>query len=356
MSTALRKIAFGLIATAALLAACVRMGEPDDVFLVANQAVLVFTTKQQSMHSSLGSPLAVLQPKERVPVLDCIDVGEYQVFEVRLADGRTGFVNDGDYRLRDEHDDSTWCGSNPHNPQLERGWVTNCAGPDFSKFAHNGAPGPGPDRPLFRINDQLVLAVPKEHRPDSEIIPREPITCTKVSDLPEVHWVEFLVQGDWSAGYEPKEIPNDKGGLKQFRPDRVWVRIEAESWRDENFTLEHQREINQEIDQHTWRFANPDGASTFEVGALTCTQSYCYGSANKNKPDVPRFNYHKYAYTSFVLVQGDYPSSRYGRIHVYWQAWTSDISHGTDIDDTVWKTLAEWNVPALKEPQSGPRS
>jgi hypothetical protein len=45
-------------------------------------------------------------------------------------------------------------------PEMEAGWVTNCAGPEFSKF---GGAGPGPERPLFKVTDQLVLAIPKEH-------------------------------------------------------------------------------------------------------------------------------------------------------------------------------------------------
>jgi hypothetical protein len=236
---------------------------------------------------------------------------------------------------------------------MEAGWVTNCAGPEFGKF---GSTGPGPERTLFKVTDQLVLAIPKEHRPSANSIDHELRQCTKISDLPPAHFVEFLLQGDWSAPYDLKDIPTVKGGLKQFRPDRVWVRVEAESWRDEHFPAEVQQKIDQEIDQHTWRFTNNDGAPTFEVGALTCTRSYCYGSRNETELYVPRFTYHKYAYTSFVLVQGDYPSSRYGRIHVYWQAWTSDISHGMEIDETVWKTLAEWNALPITETQTEPHS
>jgi hypothetical protein len=231
--------------------------------------------------------------------------------------------------------------------------VTNCAGPEFGKF---GGAGPGPDRPLFKVTDQLVLAIPKEHRPSANSIDHELRQCTKISDLPPAHFVEFMIQGNWSADYDLKDIPAIKGGPKQLRPDRVWVRIEAESWRDEHFPAEEQQKIDQEIDQHTWRFTNNEGSPTFGVGALTCTRSYCYGSGNKTEPDVPRFTYHEYAHASFVLVQGDYPSSMYGRIHVYWQAWTSDISHGMDIDETIRKTLAEWNVLLVTRPQIGPRS
>lgn len=115
-------------------------------------------------------------------------------------------------------------------------------------------------------------------------------------------------------------------------------------------------EEQQEVDQLLWKSRHNESEPKFEVGPLTCLEksSYCYGNGTKTDPDVPRFTYHKYPFTSFVLLQGDYPSSRYGRIHVYWQTWTSDISHGLDINEAIWKTLAEWNLLNNTHDQTGP--
>ena len=133
MRTLLRTNVIGLTTTSVLLASCVRMGGPDDMRLVTSGAVSVFATKQQSTAPSFGNRLAVLEPDARVPVLDCIDEGGYSIYKIRLSDGRTGFVNDGDYRLQDKnYSDSAWCGSKPRNPQWSIGqtpvlWATNRA-------------------------------------------------------------------------------------------------------------------------------------------------------------------------------------------------------------------------------------
>jgi hypothetical protein len=45
-----------------------------------------------------------------MPVLNCIDVKEYEVYKVRLADGKVGYVNNGTYELTDRDGDLvTFC-------------------------------------------------------------------------------------------------------------------------------------------------------------------------------------------------------------------------------------------------------
>lgn len=78
--------------------------------------------------------------------------------------------------------------------------MTNCVGPEFRKFAENGHEGPGAERPVFRMHDRLLLAVPKEYSPRSVNIDHAPRTCTKVTDLPTVPYVYFYFRGNWSAG------------------------------------------------------------------------------------------------------------------------------------------------------------
>lgn len=139
------------------------------------------------------------------------------------------------------------CDSDSRNPQLDWGWVTNCAGPEFTKF---GGSGPGPERPVFKVTDQLVLAVPKKYHPSAGSIDREPRECRKISDLPPANHVEFVMQGDWSAGYRLQDIPTYKDGTKRFWPDRVWVRIEPEHV--STLSPEEQQknaEIGQSLDQ-----------------------------------------------------------------------------------------------------------
>jgi hypothetical protein len=343
-STALRKTAFGLIATAGvLLASCVRMGEPDDMALVTSDAVPVFATKQQAITPTLGNRLAVLEADARVPVLDCIDEGNYSIYRVRLSDGRTGFVSDGDYRLQDKnYSDSAWCGAKPHNPQWQRGWA-NCVGPEFSKLALNGATGPGPELPVFRINPQLVVAVPKKYWPNAGSLGHEPRTCTKLSDLPTAAYLYFYLQGNWSSGYNPNDVPTIGGSPDgpRVRPDMVVVRIEREPPQPK-WSAEELKQWEQ-IDRESERRFN---AEAHEIYGLKC-DFWCMGLKG---PDTVKLRYWERG-PSFVEIQAFYKSNRYGGTQVWWKTFTSDLAHWRDIDDEVWRLIADWNLSGETEAQ-----
>jgi len=232
--------------------------------------------------------------------------------------------------------------SHSNDPRLEAGWVTNCAGPAFSKF---GGSSPGPDRPVFRVTDKLVLAVPKEFRPVSGRIDREPSKCAQISDLPRNVLLEFILQGDWSAGSSLADIPTVSGNLKMFRPDRVWVRIEKDI--RPRISPEEEREFD-EIDA---AYARDTYIGQRDIAGLTCPiskhvgeLSHCSGKRNPSDLDVVKLRYNDHSASSFILIQSDYVSSRFGGILVYWQAWTSDVSHWRDIEDAIWKHVAEWNL------------
>jgi hypothetical protein len=122
---------------------------------------------------------------------------------------------------------TTSCDGPPQNPQLANGWVTNCTGPAFGRFSGNGSTGPGPERPVFKINDQLVLAVPKNNWPSAGNFERDPPKCTQFSDLPTAPYLYFVIRGNWSAGYKPGDIPIVSGN-RQFQPDIITVRIQRE--------------------------------------------------------------------------------------------------------------------------------
>lgn len=64
------------------------------------------------------------------------------------------------------------------NIPLANGWVTNCTGPEFGGSKGDGFAGPGPDRPVFRVTDQLVLAVSNSKWPSSGRIESEPRECS----------------------------------------------------------------------------------------------------------------------------------------------------------------------------------
>jgi hypothetical protein len=237
------------------------------------------------------------------------------------------------------------CDSPPANPQLQWGWITNCAGPEFSRF---GSPGPGPDRPVFKISNELVLAVQKRYGPNGNRINREPVKCNTIGDLPAEDFLQFHIQGNWSDGYKPEDIPTQRDGRKQFRPDIVWVRIEPQ--RPSTLAPEEEREV----DQISKDFHRKITVGTRQIGGLTCDISKylwnnanpdCFGNRSEGDPDVTRVRLKlDTPATHFVLIQADYLSSKYGGIRVYWQTWTSEVSHWRDIDTAVIKNIADWNL------------
>jgi len=233
--------------------------------------------------------------------------------------------------------------------QLANGWVTNCSGPEFSKFSPNRNAGPDPARPVFRLNDQLMLAVPTKNMPSAGRIDDEPRACRTSADLPNVPYLYFVIQGDWSGVYNPDDVPLS-GGKKRFRPDAVTVRIELEP--PSTLSADDQREIDRSVSK-VW---HEDLRDPHEIGGLTCGKMadavrsltlggmLCSGHRSPSDPDEMRFHTHSYTMTPFLLLQADYGSSHYGGIHVYWQVWTLDLAHGRDIDQAIWKSLTEWNL------------
>jgi hypothetical protein len=244
---------------------------------------------------------------------------------------------------------TTGCDNSPQNPELANGWATNCSGPEFSRFSQGGGAGPGPNRPVFKINDQLVLAVPKTNWPSAHIdaLAKE---CRKISDLPPADFLYFVIQGNWSEGYRPEDIPI-VGGTKMFLQDVATVRIERTT--PSKFSEEEQQEIKRIL-----REAQQENTiGTREIGGLTCripkppmNWFHCNGNRTAADPDGTKLEYRTYPSTPFVLVIADYDSSQYGGIHVYWKAWILDASRALDVDRAVWNSLADWNL--VTEPEN----
>ena len=60
----------------------------------------VYATQADALRSPPASVMAQLAGGADVQVTKCIDVKHYFVYQVRLPDGRKGFVLDGKYSLR----------------------------------------------------------------------------------------------------------------------------------------------------------------------------------------------------------------------------------------------------------------
>jgi hypothetical protein len=213
----------------------------------------------------------------------------------------------------------------------------------FSQLPNGADDGQRSKRPVFKVNDQLVLAVPVANLPSASGIDSEPAHCKAIGDLPPAKYLTFAISGDWSAGYKPQDIPTVGTG-KQFTPDVVAVRVQPEF---DNSSLEEKDQDQQMI----MGAVQQDSIGTIQLGRLTCFLSKwsamdtsCFGGRSVSEANFMRVRYGRYAATPFVLVIADYPSIRYGGIHVFWKTWTLDPSHIPDIDEVIWKSIDEWNL------------
>ncbi len=239
----------------------------------------------------------------------------------------------------------------PRTPELEAGWVTNCVGPAFAQF---GGSGPGPDRPVFRVGAQLVFAVPKSYQPNAARIDHELGECRKISDLPSSDYLAFGFAGSWSAGHKREVVPPTPDHLQ---PDRVAVMITRSF--PSALSAEEQRELERIVERERLRDLQGDAR---EIAGLTCVVPkipyypwfFCSGPRSADSKPVKLRFMQKSA--QFVLILADYDSSRYGGVHVFLKALTSDISHWRSIDDGMWRLLSDWNVLPAAESQAGPRS
>jgi len=80
-------------------------------------------------------------------------------------------------------------------------------------------------------------------------------------------------------------------------------------------------------------------AEAHGIAGLKCA-GWCSGP---NGSDTVKLKYWQRT-ASFVEIQASYDSARYGGLSVWWKCFTSDISHWRDIDDEVWKLVAQWNL------------
>lgn len=247
------------------------------------------------------------------------------------------------------------CNPTQEERKLKAGWVTNCVGPEFSRFAQNGAAGPGPARPVFRVNDHLVLAIPGEYGPWSGKIDHEPSTCRKISDLPWLGFIGFQFQGGWSAGYNPKDVPwVDGADPKHVYPDHVVVLVSSQPALPKLSDQESRAAREKYLE--TERTLDAQAREIREIAGLRCRfpklglATYCTNGEPGN-PDSLQLNVWP-RNASFFEIKAYYFSSKYGGMSVSWQTLTSDVSHWRDIEATMWRLIADWNLLDRKEDQA----
>lgn len=70
-----------------------------NTILHANDIVLIYKTPEDAMSSSLEGRISELHAQQQAEVEKFVDVKHYQIYRVRLPCGIVGYVNEGDYVL-----------------------------------------------------------------------------------------------------------------------------------------------------------------------------------------------------------------------------------------------------------------
>jgi hypothetical protein len=302
--------------------------------LETSDTVSVFATKKDSITQSARTRLTILKADTTVPVITCIDVAGYSIYEIGLSDGKSGYVNDGDYRLLDKHySDSAWCGAKPRNFRWQWGWA-NCVGPEFSKFALDSDTGPGPELPIFKLNRQLVLAVPRKYWPNAGSLGHESRTCTKLSDLLTHQYLYFYVLGDWTSGAKQSNVIS--ANVPQVSVPAEWLTVRIDRALPEpQWSAEDLKRWEEVMRRQHEEFA----AAAREIGGLRCARLSCEGF---NGFETVKLRYTQH--DGFFKIYARYDSKRYGGLQVHWTTIVSDLSQWQSIEHEIWKLVAEWSV------------
>ena len=67
--------------------------------LATSGKVPVYATQEDAIKSPPPPVITHLAAGESVPVIQCVNAKQYLTLEIRLPDGRNGFVNEGAYAL-----------------------------------------------------------------------------------------------------------------------------------------------------------------------------------------------------------------------------------------------------------------
>lgn len=322
------------LAAASAFAASCGTSKPDDMHLVTSDTVSVFATEKDSITPFHDTRLTVLKPDATVPVVSCIDEADHSIYEIGLPNGKSGYVSDGDYWLQDkQYSDTAWCGAKPRSSRWQWGWA-NCAGPEFKRFALNSGTGPGPELPVFKLNRQFVLAVPKKYWPNAGSLGHEPRSCTKLSDLLTHQHLYFYVLGDWIAGTKPNNVISANVPQAGVRYEWLTVRIDR-ALPEPQRTAEELRSWHDFERRRDEEFA----AAAQEIGELRCADYWCKGF---NGFETVQLRY--WPRDGFFEVHANYNSPRYGGLQVWWTTSVSDLAQWQSIEHEIWKLIAEWNV------------
>jgi 2-hydroxychromene-2-carboxylate isomerase len=85
------------------------MRSPRGMILMTEEIVPVYATEKDALTSPSPAAIEKLAAGKNVPVIRCVDVKSYYLHEVRLPDGKTGFINEGKYILM-RNNEIAFCG------------------------------------------------------------------------------------------------------------------------------------------------------------------------------------------------------------------------------------------------------
>lgn len=238
------------------------------------------------------------------------------------------------------------CDTESTTSKPNHGWITNCVGPEFDRAGKGSQAVIETTRPVFKITDELVLAVPVENSPSASELANPPKVCNRLTDVPPINYLTFVIRGNWSRGYSSEDLRMGQRD-PQFVPDVVAVRLEAETARPISADEELQfKALEKSADEVLY-------SGTTSLNGMECKipkyggGGYCTGS--HHDPDLQVF-YNEYSSTPFVFVNANYRTAQFNGVRVYFQLWTLHPESIPDVDAAIWEYLNQWRL--FHEPES----
>jgi hypothetical protein len=200
-----------------------------------------------------------------------------------------------------------------------------------------------------KITDQLVLSVPVKYLRDWWVDCRAPVAYRRAPNgmLENVNSPTFDFFLPDFSGYTIKRYH------ERFAADEVRVNLvmPTEARLKNKEAARPANQVQYWLDRGQ---ATTDGYE--EVYGLKCYKAtaqkgarYCYSPPTANDDEGIYIELLGPPDTSSIM-SATYSSKRYGGITIFWSMHGDHLAHWRDVDDQIWRFLAEWNVANPKGP------
>jgi hypothetical protein len=199
---------------------------------------------------------------------------------------------------------------------------------------------------LFRLNDQLVLAIPPEYQKfwlQGDRVVRAPASPQAIPSVPEVSFSFFLPH---YSGYTPRNFK------RELDPDRVDVVALGAADAAEGETGASGYYPPNLLDRILEGGGDPHAREThglrcYQPAGLSGDRWLCFGPLGEEPSrqimlwvDLPPYE----PSVREPMMQAVYFTPRYGGMKITWRAHATHLAAWHEIDTRIWGLISQWNV------------